>query len=145
VSKPVIIEAAINGVTSKRMICDSSYPTYLLAHWARDRDTGRVSVAEAVRELTSTPPKVAGLLDRGGIEVGYKADLNIIDHAALRLHKPVITHDLPAGGRRLDQTANGYGATIVSGQVISEGDVPNDARPGRLVRGRQPAPAGLHG
>jgi N-acyl-D-amino-acid deacylase len=123
------------------MICDSSYPTYVLTHWARDRDTGRLSVAEAVRELTSTPAKVAGLLDRGRIEIGYKADLNIIDHAALRLHKPVISHDLPAGGRRLDQTANGYVATIVSGQVIAEHDVPNDARPGRLVRGRQPAPA----
>jgi N-acyl-D-aspartate/D-glutamate deacylase len=123
------------------MICDSSYPTYLLTHWARDRDTGRLSVAEAVRELTSTPGKVAGLLDRGRIQVGYKADLNVIDHARLRLHKPVITHDLPTGGRRLDQTATGYVATIVSGEVIAEHDVPSDARPGRLVRGRQPAPA----
>jgi N-acyl-D-amino-acid deacylase len=123
------------------MICDSSYPTYLLAHWARDRDTGRLSVAEAVRELTSTPARVAGLLDRGRIEVGYKADLNVIDHARLRLHKPAATHDLPTGGLRLDQTASGYVATIVSGQVIAEHDVPNDARPGRLVRGRQPAPA----
>jgi N-acyl-D-amino-acid deacylase len=127
------------------MICDSSYPTYLLAHWARDRDTGRLSVAEAVRELTSTPAKVAGLLDRGRIEIGYKADLNVIDHVSLRLHKPVITHDLPAGGRRLDQTASGYVATIVSGQVIAEHDVPNDTRPGRLVRGRQPAPVGSRG
>jgi N-acyl-D-aspartate/D-glutamate deacylase len=123
------------------MICDSSYPTYLLAHWARDRDTGRLSVAEAVRELTSTPARVAGLRDRGRIEVGYKADLNVIDHARLRLHKPAATHDLPTGGLRLDQTARGYVATIVSGQVIAEHDVPNDARPGRLVRGRQPAPA----
>jgi N-acyl-D-amino-acid deacylase len=127
------------------MICDSSYPTYLLSHWARDRDTYRLSVAEAVRELTSTPAKVAGLLDRGRIEIGYKADLNVIDHASLRLHKPVITHDLPAGGRRLDQTASGYVATIVSGQVIAEHDVPNHTRPGRLVRGRQPAPAGSRG
>jgi N-acyl-D-amino-acid deacylase len=123
------------------MICDSSYPTYLLAHWARDRDTGRLSVGEAVRELTSTPARVAGLLDRGRIEVGYKADLNVIDHARLRLHKPAATHDLPTGGLRLDQTASGYVATIVSGQVIAEHDVPNDTRPGRLVRGRQPAPA----
>jgi N-acyl-D-aspartate/D-glutamate deacylase len=123
------------------MICDSSYPTYLLAYWARDRDTGRLSVAEAVRELTSTPAKVAGLLDRGRIAVGYKADLNVIDYARLRLHQPVVTHDLPSGGRRLDQSATGYVATIVSGQVIAEHDVPNDARPGRLVRGRQPAPA----
>jgi hypothetical protein len=67
----------------------------------------------------------------------HQSDLNVIDHAALRLHKPVITHDLPAGGRRQDQTANGYVATIVSGQVIAEHDVPNDARPDRLVRGER--------
>ena len=122
------------------MICDASFPTYLLAHWARDRASGRFSVPEAVRELTSVPARVAGLSDRGRIAVGYKADLNVIDHAGLRLHKPVIAYDLPAGGRRLDQTADGYVATIVSGQVIAENGVPTDARPGKLVRGRQPVP-----
>jgi N-acyl-D-aspartate/D-glutamate deacylase len=123
------------------MICDASFPTFLLAHWARDRATGRLTVAEAVRELTSVPARVAGFADRGRIAVGYKADLNVIDHAGLRLHKPVIVHDLPAGGRRLDQTADGYVATIVSGQVIAENGKPTDARPGKLVRGRQPQPA----
>ena len=123
------------------MICDSSFPTYLLTHWARDRSAGRLTVAEAIRQLTSVPGRVAGLADRGRIAVGYKADLNVIDHAAMRLHKPVITHDLPAGGRRLDQTADGYVATIVSGEIIAENGVPTDARPGKLVRGRQPAPA----
>jgi len=123
------------------MICDASYPTFLLAHWARDRKARRLSIPDAVRMMTSVPAKVAGLADRGRIAVGYKADLNVIDHAALRLHKPVITHDLPAGGRRLDQTADGYVATVVSGEVIAENGVPTDARPGKLVRGRQPAPA----
>jgi N-acyl-D-amino-acid deacylase len=123
------------------MICDASYPTFLLAHWARDRASGRFSVPRAVRELTSVPARVAGLGDRGRIAVGYKADLNVIDHAALRLHKPRVTYDLPAGGRRLDQTADGYVATIVSGEVIAEDGVPTDARPGKLVRGRQPVPA----
>jgi N-acyl-D-amino-acid deacylase len=122
------------------MICDASYPTFLLAHWARDRASGRFSVPEAVRELTSVPARVAGLADRGRIAVGYKADLNVIDHSALRLHKPVISHDLPAGGGRLDQTAEGYVATVVSGQVIAENGVPTDARPGKLVRGRQRVP-----
>ena len=122
------------------MICDASYPTFVLAHWARDRPTGRLSVAEAVRLLTSVPARVAGLADRGRIAVGYKADLNVIDHAGLTLHKPVITHDLPAGGRRLDQTADGYVATIVSGEVIATDGVPTSARPGRLIRGRQAAP-----
>jgi N-acyl-D-aspartate/D-glutamate deacylase len=123
------------------MICDASYPTFLLAHWARDREAGKLGVPEAVRMMTSVPAKVAGLADRGRIAVGYKADLNVIDHAGLRLHKPIITHDLPAGGRRLDQTADGYVATVVSGEVIAENGVPTAARPGRLVRGRQPAPA----
>ena len=122
------------------MICDASYSTYFLAHWARDRASGRFTVPQAVRELTSVPARVAGLGDRGRIAVGYKADLNVIDHAALRLHKPVISYDLPAGGRRLDQTADGYVATVVSGEVIAENGVPTQARPGKLVRGRQAAP-----
>lgn len=123
------------------MICDASYPTFVLAHWARDRPSGRFSVAEAVCQLTSIPAKVAGLADRGRIAVGYKADLNVIDHAGLVLHKPVIVNDLPAGGRRLDQRAEGYVATVVSGEVIAENGVPTAARPGRLIRGRQATPA----
>ena len=122
------------------MICDASYPTFVLAHWARDRATGRLSVAEAVRRLTSVPARVAGLSDRGRIALGYKGDLNVIDHAGLNLHRPVIAHDLPGGGRRLDQSADGYVATVVSGEVIAENGVPTPARPGRLIRGRRPAP-----
>lgn len=125
------------------MICDASYSTYFLTHWARDRKSGRFTVPEAIRELTSVPARVAGLSDRGRIAVGYKADLNVIDHTALRLHKPVLSYDLPAGGRRLDQTADGYVATIVSGEIIAEHGVPTAARPGKLVRGRQPSPAPL--
>ena len=123
------------------MICDASFPTYMLTHWVRDRAAGRLTVAEAVRELTSVPARVAGLADRGRIAVGYKADLNVVDQDALRLHRPIVRYDLPAGGRRLDQSADGYVATIVSGEVIAENGAPTDARPGRLVRGRQPAPA----
>jgi N-acyl-D-aspartate/D-glutamate deacylase len=123
------------------MICDASFPTYMLTHWVRDRASGRLTVAEAVRELTSAPARVAGLADRGRIAVGYKADLNVVDPDALRLHKPIVRYDLPAGGRRLDQGADGYVATIVSGEIIAENGVPTDARPGKLVRGRQPAPA----
>ena len=122
------------------MICDASFPTYMLTHWSRDRASGRLSVAEAVRELTSVPARVAGLADRGRIAVGYKADLNVIDHGALHLRKPVITYDLPAGGRRLDQGADGYVATVVSGEIIAENGTPTAARPGRLIRGRQPVP-----
>ena len=124
------------------MICDASYPTFLLAHWARDRANGRLSVAEAIRQLTSVPARVAGLADRGRIAVGYKADLNVIDHAALQLHRPVIAHDLPAGGRRLDQTADGYVATIVSGEVIAENGVPTVGEAGQ-AGARPPARPGL--
>ncbi|MBU9762922.1 amidohydrolase family protein [Mycobacterium sp. TNTM28] len=123
------------------MICDASFPTYLLTHWVRDRAAGTLSIQDAIRELTSVPARVAGLADRGRIAVGYKADLNVIDPAALRLHRPVVAYDLPGGGRRLDQAADGYVATVVSGEIIAENGVPTSARPGRLVRGRQSAPA----
>ena len=123
------------------MICDASFPTYLLTHWVRDRASGRLGLPEVIRELTSVPARIAGLADRGRIAVGYKADLNVLDADALRLHRPVVVNDLPAGGRRLDQTADGYVATVVAGEVIAENGVPTAARPGRLIRGRQPAPA----
>ena len=118
------------------MICDASYSTYFLAHWARDRKSGRFEVSEAVRRLTSVPARIAGLGDRGRIAVGYKADLNVIDHAALRIHKPVITHDLPAGGRRLDQTAEGYVATI----VVRRGDRRERRAHRRAARQADPRP-----
>ena len=124
------------------MICDASYPTFLLAHWARDRAAGRLSVADAVRMMTSVPARVAGLADRGRIALGYKADLNVIDHAALRLHKPVIANDLPAGGRRLDQTADGYVATVVSGEVIAENGAAHRRATGQAGP-RPPAGPGL--
>src|SRR3954463_14317920 len=75
------------------MICDASFPTYMLTHWVRDRASGRLTVAEAVRELTSAPARVAGLADRGRIAAGYKADVNIIDHDAMRLHRPIVRYD----------------------------------------------------
>ncbi len=123
------------------MICDASYPTYMLTHWVRDRESGRLPVERVIQELTSVPARIAGLAERGRLAVGYKADINVIDADALRLHRPTVKSDLPAGGRRLDQTADGYVATIVSGEVISENGVPTAARPGKLIRGRQPAPA----
>ncbi|WP_431234978.1 N-acyl-D-amino-acid deacylase family protein [Mycolicibacterium psychrotolerans] len=123
------------------MICDASFPTYMLTHWVRDRPSGRLSVQRVIQELTSVPARIAGLADRGRLAVGYKADVNVIDADALRLHQPTVKADLPAGGRRLDQTADGYVATIVAGEVISENGVPTAALPGKLIRGRQAAPA----
>jgi N-acyl-D-aspartate/D-glutamate deacylase len=117
-------------------ICDGSYPTYLLAHWTRDRTRGeRLPLEFAVQRYTRAPAELIGLRDRGLIAPGMKADLNLIDHANLYLAPPAIVNDLPAGGRRLMQTARGYVATIVSGQVVIERDRPTGALPGRLLRG----------
>ena len=122
------------------MICDASFPTYMLTHWVRDRPTGRLPLPRVIQELTSVPARIAGLADRGQLTAGYKADLNIIDAGAMRLHRPTVRADLPAGGRRLDQGADGFVATVVSGEIIAENGVPTEARPGRLVRGRRKAP-----
>ena len=80
-----------------------------------------------------------GLGDRGTIEVGKKADINVIDLDRLTLHSPRSIADLPAGGRRILQDASGYKATIVSGVITRRDDQDTGARPGRLVRGAQPA------
>jgi N-acyl-D-amino-acid deacylase len=121
------------------MISDSSYPTFVLQHWARDRAGARISIEQAVQSLTSTPAQTVGLNDRGVIAMGRKADLNIIDHDRIFLPPPSVVHDLPAGGRRLFQGADGYDATIVSGEVIMRGGEPTGALPGRLVRGARAA------
>ncbi len=119
-------------------ICDGGFPTYLLTHWTRDRTRGeRLPLEWAVRRYTRAPAELIGLTDRGLIAPGMKADVNVIDHAGLYLAPPHIVHDLPAGGRRLMQTAKGYVATIVSGQIVIEHDQATGVLPGRLVRGGQ--------
>jgi N-acyl-D-aspartate/D-glutamate deacylase len=112
-------------------------PTYLLTHWARDRSRGeRIPLEHAVRLQTGNTASVYGLNDRGTLEPGKKGDVNVIDLDALRLHAPEMIFDLPAGGRRLIQRADGYRATIVSGEVTFENGEATGARPGQLVRGR---------
>jgi N-acyl-D-amino-acid deacylase len=125
-------------------ICDASYPTYLLTHWVRDRKGRRLSLAQAVHLLTARSAQAVGLMDRGLLKVGLKADVNVIDPDRLRLHRPVLRYDLPGGGRRLDQAATGYVATLVSGTVIRRDDQPTTALPGKLVRGAQSAARALH-
>jgi N-acyl-D-aspartate/D-glutamate deacylase len=117
------------------LICDSSYPTFVLSHWVRDRDGRRLSLPFAIRALSASPASVIGLDDRGSIAPGKKADLNIIDLDRITLHKPQIADDLPGGGRRLDQAATGFRYTLVSGVVIARDDRPTGALPGRLIRG----------
>ena len=122
------------------MICDSSYPTFVLSHWTRDRKGERMTLERAVKALAADPAEAVGLNDRGILSVGRKADINVIDYGAVTLPRPTIRYDLPAGGRRLDQAATGYDATIVSGTVIARHGVATGALPGRLVRGPREAP-----
>jgi N-acyl-D-aspartate/D-glutamate deacylase len=121
-------------------ICDGSFPTTLLAHWGRDRPNGRFPVEYLVQRHTRDTARTVGLLDRGVVAPGYRGDLNVIDFDRLRLHRPEFSYDLPAGGRRLLQRADGYVHTLVAGQVTYREGEPTDALPGRLVRGAQPAP-----
>lgn len=118
------------------MICDASYPTFLLTHWARDRHRGaKLPLEHLIRKQTNDTAQLFGLGDRGVIQVGKKADVNVIDMDALRLHPPKMAYDLPAGGNRLVQNASGYTATIVSGTVTRRDGIDTGARPGRLLRG----------
>ncbi len=118
------------------LICDASMPTYLLTHWARDRRRGaRIPLETAVRLQTKNTADVWGFSDRGTLEPGKQADLNVIDHDALAIDAPRMVNDLPAGGRRLVQRARGYRATVCAGEVTFEDGEPTGARPGRLVRG----------
>jgi N-acyl-D-amino-acid deacylase len=121
------------------MICDASIPTHLLTYWTRDRQGERLSVPEAIRTLTHDTSRLIGLLDRGLLKPGLKADINVIDYDRLHLHAPHPVYDLPAGARRLMQKADGYAATIVSGIVTYRGGTATGARPGRLLRGPRSA------
>lgn len=126
------------------VICDVSVPTYMLTHWCRDRSRGeRLDLPFVIRSQTRATAEAIGLLDRGLLAPGMKADINVIDFDHLRLKPPHMVYDLPSGARRLMQEAEGYVATIVSGEVIYRDGKPTGALPGKLVRGHRPAPAPL--
>jgi N-acyl-D-aspartate/D-glutamate deacylase len=111
-------------------------PTYLLTHWVRDRARGpRLPLEEAVRLQTARTAEVYGFDDRGTLLPGKRADVNVVDLDALRLHEPEMVHDLPASGRRLVQRVSGYRATLCAGEVTFVDGEATGARPGRLVRG----------
>ena len=117
------------------LICDASYTTHALTYWTRDRKGERWPLPWAIRQLTDVPARTVRLGDRGRLQVGYKADLNVIDLDRLKVSAPHPVHNLPGGGRRLEQKAEGYVATIVSGEVTYRDGNFTGARPGRLVRG----------
>jgi N-acyl-D-aspartate/D-glutamate deacylase len=114
-------------------VCDASMPTFLLTHWARDRKHG-IPLERVVQMQAHDTARFIGLTDRGTIEVGMRADLNVVDLSRLALLRPVMQRDLPAGGRRLIQHADGYVATLVAGVVIAEHGQLTGTGPGQLVR-----------
>ncbi|MEI2638529.1 MAG: amidohydrolase family protein [Microthrixaceae bacterium] len=124
------------------VLCDASLPTFMLTHWARDRSRGdRLSVEEVVNHQTRRAALLYGFEDRGLLEPGYLADVNVIDMENLTLLPPKMVYDLPAGGKRLIQDAVGYVATVKSGVVVRENGKATGERPGVLLRGAQAAVA----
>lgn len=124
-------------------ICDAASPTFMLQHWVRDRAGKRISLEHAIKRQSRDTALLYGLSDRGLIAPGHLADINIIDLDGVKLGKPWLAFDLPAGGKRLLQKAEGYVATIKSGQVTFRNGEYLGVHPGRLIRGPQAAPAAL--
>lgn len=129
-----LVPGLADGGAHVGTICDSSYPTTLLAYWARDRSPGLPLEWVVQRQCRATAETV-GLFDRGLLEPGLKADVNVVDHANLRLRPPYMAYDLPAGGKRLLQQAEGYLHTFVNGEEVYADGEPCGPLPGRLVRG----------
>ena len=115
-------------------ICDASMPTTLLTHWCRDRAGPKLGLPNAVQLLSARNADHVGFKDRGRLLPGQRADINVIDYDNLTTPPPEIVRDLPAGGRRLLQPAQGYIATLVAGEVVLTNGRVTEARPGRLIR-----------
>jgi N-acyl-D-aspartate/D-glutamate deacylase len=130
---PLALPGLGDGGAHVGTVCDASMPTFLLTHWARDRKQG-IPLERVVQMQARDTARFIGLRDRGTLEVGMRADLNVLDLARLSLPRPVMRKDLPAGGRRLVQGANGYIATFVGGVAIAEQGQLTGANPGQLVR-----------
>ena len=132
-----VIPGLSDGGAHVAFISDASFPTFLFSYWGRDVKDGRMSIPDLVRRQTREPARFAGLLDRGVLAPGMKADINVIDFPNLGLERPEMIVDLPAGGRRLMQKARGYVATVKAGQITYRNGVATGALPGGLVRGAQ--------
>ena len=140
IAHPDTVMGLGDGGAHVGIISDASYTTYLLTHWGRDRAHGRFDLGYLVKRLTSETARAVGLMDRGILAPGMKADINVINFDRLRVNAPTMAFDLPAGGKRLLQGADGYVATIVSGNVTYRDGKETGALPGKLVRGPQVAP-----
>ncbi|MDQ8731395.1 amidohydrolase family protein [Bradyrhizobium sp. LHD-71] len=142
---PHAVPGLSDGGAHCGIICDASFPTYLLTHWTRDRTRGeKLTIPFVVAAQSRRTAESVGLMDRGVLAKGFKADINVIDYDRLHLHPPKVHYDLPMGGRRLLQQIDGYDATIVSGVVTQRHGEPTGARPGRLVQGVQARPSHMH-
>jgi N-acyl-D-aspartate/D-glutamate deacylase len=143
-SHPDCVPGLSDGGAHVGMICDGSFPTTNLTHWTRDRTRGpKLALEHMIAGQTRRTAETVGLLDRGLVAPGYRADLNVIDYDRLKLKAPEVAYDLPAGGRRLIQRAEGYTATLLAGEVTYRDGTPTGALPGRLLRGAQHAPAAM--
>jgi N-acyl-D-aspartate/D-glutamate deacylase len=124
-------------------MCDAGSATSMLVHWTRERTRGpRLPLELLVKKQTADTARTYGLLDRGIVAPGYKADFNLIEFDALKVRKPELVYDLPAGGKRMLQKAEGYRYTFVSGVEVMRDGQASGVLPGRLIRGPRPAPAG---
>ena len=132
---PATVPGLSDGGAHVGTICDVSFPTTLLQWWGRDRPTGRIPVETLIAKQCRMTAETVGLTDRGVIGVGRRADLNVIDFDGLQLHAPEMAYDLPAGGKRMLQRADGYRHTFVAGVEIMADGESTGATPGRLVRG----------
>ena len=142
---PYTVPGLGDGGAHVGTICDASFPTTLFALWGRDRARARLDLPFLVQRHTRDTARTVGLCDRGVLAEGYRADVNVIDFEHLAARRPEMHYDLPAGGKRLVQAADGYIATVVSGQVTYENGEAMGPLPGRLVRGprSQPVPGGI--
>lgn len=131
---PLALPGLSDGGAHVGTVCDASFSTFLMTHWARDRDHDQIPLETVVKMQAHDTSRYIGLSDRGTIAPGQRADLNVIDFNKLRLLHPKMLKDLPAGGQRLMQRADGYIATLVKGETITDNGVVTGARPGRLVR-----------
>jgi len=134
---PHTVVGLADGGAHVGTICDASFPTTLLTHWGRDRSHGRMDVPFLVHRQTQATARTVGLFDRGVLAPGHRADVNLIDFDNLEARRPEMRNDLPAGGRRLVQSADGYVATLVAGKVTYSNGEAAGPLPGRLVRGPQ--------
>jgi N-acyl-D-amino-acid deacylase len=132
---PNTVIALGDGGAHYGLICDASYTTHALTYWMRDRRGERLPLSWTVQQLTDVPARAVGLGDRGRLMPGFRADINVIDLDRLKVAAPHPVHNLPGGGRRLEQKAEGYRATIAGGQVTYRDGAFTGALPGRLIRG----------